>query len=105
MAALRAAGVRIYRSGRSFDGQWTGIEVYLPNQHGDPTDHPLMQALSNAGLQPIYVALLLPPYMRTDLPIILVGEKMFEFTEFPFFPPASEPWEALPLDLSKMPAK
>jgi hypothetical protein len=96
--ALHEAGVELYGDENSLDGfQGTGIFVYLPVGADFETD-PLMVALRKAELSPS-VAHHSPELskIRTDMPVIFVGEKFVPFFEFPFSPPGGGSWTIHPL--------
>jgi hypothetical protein len=78
--ALHQAGVRLYGDDSLPTGQLTGIAVYLPQLEMDHSEtHPLVIALRAAELNPFVIRHNPPEFsqMRTDIPVIVVGEKRF----------------------------
>jgi hypothetical protein len=95
--ALHSAGVQLYDD-PSFSGDVaTGILVKLPTQD-DLGTHPLVLALRKAGLNPVTVHHI-PQFskIRTDIPVIFVGERGPEFLALPYWPDDRSGWTILPL--------
>jgi hypothetical protein len=97
--ALHEAGVQLYgiQGGLDSGMRGTGIVVYLP-VGADASTHPLIEALKNAGLNPSYTHH--NPELskiRTDIPVIFVGEKFPGFSVPPYNPPNAVQWTVLPL--------
>jgi hypothetical protein len=95
--ALHNAGVQMYGDDTIAYGGSTGIFILLPPGE-DLTTHPLVGAFRKAGLNPA-VARHLPEFskIRTDIPVIFVGEKWPEFLTFPYQPSEGSQWTILPL--------
>jgi hypothetical protein len=96
--ALHAAGVRLYADDSIDWMRGTGIMVRLP-KGSDLANNPLFVALRDAGLNPgvgFHNETAWSP-VRTDIPVIFVGEKFPLLAEFPFFPSGQSQWTILPL--------
>jgi hypothetical protein len=100
--ALHSAGVEIYRDDNLDWMSGTGIHVWLPRDSSPPSDKssdPLIAAMSEAGLYPGF-GFHNPPELspvRTDIPVIFVGEKPPSFSGFPYSPIGSSQWTMGPL--------
>ena len=95
--ALHVADVQLYED-HSFLWEATGIDVLLPAEY-DLESSPLVDALKKAGLNP-GVQHHLPPEIskiRTDIPVIFVGERFPEHLSDPYSPKAVSGWKILPL--------
>jgi hypothetical protein len=98
--ALHQAGARLYRDDSLETGQGTGIMVYLPaDQMGNLDKNFLVVALREAGLNPFVIRHNPTDFsqMRTDIPVIFVGEKVISYFAAPFFPTAPSGWTYGPL--------
>jgi hypothetical protein len=98
--ALHKAGVQLYGDDSLPTGQLSGIAVYLPQIEMEHFDtNPLVIALRAAELNPNVIRHNPPEFsqMRTDIPVIVVGEKSVSFFAMPFFPnmPPSTQWTQL----------
>lgn len=96
--ALHAAGVRLYGDDSIDWNSGTGIMVWLP-EAADMNNDPLVKALKDAELRPgwaHHVPLNWSP-VRTDIPVIFVGENPPQFSGFPYAPNGQSSWTILPL--------
>jgi hypothetical protein len=97
-SALHSAGAQIYGGHGVSDFTATGIFVRLP-VGSDLNKHPLMVALGKAGLNPLS-AHHVPQdsKIRTDIPVIFVGERFPAILAMPYQPPGQASWTMLPLE-------
>jgi|SRR5271155_3258955 len=95
-SALHSAGAQIHGAHGVSDYTGTGIYVRLP-VGSDLNKHPLIVALGKAGLNPMSVHHI-PQYskIRTDLPVIFVGERVLTILAMPYEPPGT--WTPLPIE-------
>ena len=96
--APHSAGVQLCAD-PSFSGDVaTVILVKLPTQD-DLGTHPLVLALRKAGLNPVLAVHHIPQFskIRTDIPVIFVGERFPEFLALPYWPDIRSGWTILPL--------
>lgn len=96
--ALHSAGVRIHGDDSLDWMRGTGIMVWLP-QGSNLVSDPLIKALSDAGLNPGATHHNPPEWsqVRTDIPVIFVGERWVPFSSFPYSPNGQAQWAILPL--------
>jgi hypothetical protein len=96
--ALHTAGVELYGDDTLDWLHGTGIHVSLP-QGSDLSNDPLLVILRKAGLNPAASFHIKSEWsrVRTDIPVIFVGEKFPLIAEFPFYPKGASRWTMLPL--------
>lgn len=95
--ALSAAGAKIYVSPSIAIDVNPGITVLLPKGQS-PSNHPLSNALANANNGGILTKRHSDTSdFRTDIPVILVGEKPISLLEMPYSPPAGALSQRFPL--------
>jgi hypothetical protein len=98
--ALHSAGVQLYGSHGSEPrgASSTGIFVLLP-AGSDLMKHPLVVALTNAGLNPI-ASFPVEEFskIRTDIPVIFVEERIPTWLSSPYQPPGTTSWRVLPIE-------
>jgi hypothetical protein len=97
--ALHAAGVQLYGDDTLGD-VLRGTSIFVRFPAGTDMDNaPLLIALKKAGLNPGFG--IHPPGsivpMRTDIPVIFVGERPPVYSQFLYVPPGSTSWTVLPL--------
>jgi hypothetical protein len=96
--ALNAAGVKLHIDSSLEMPPGSGIWIILPE--GSNLESPLMPAFKKAGLGPLgpkfHIRSQWSP-VRTDIPVIFVGEKYPEAATFPYFPTGQSAWTELPL--------
>ena len=98
--ALHSAGVQIYGAHESeqMAASNTGIFVTLP-VGSDLQNHPLVVALRKARLNPLSTHHI-PDFskIRTDIPVIFVGERFPTMLSMPYQPPGISNWTMLPIE-------
>jgi hypothetical protein len=96
--ALNAAGVKLHIDNSLELFPASGILIILP-EGSDLGKNPLVIAFKNAGLTPFSKFHIRSQWssVRTDIPVILVGEKFPQPAEFPYFPTGQAGWTELPL--------
>jgi hypothetical protein len=95
--AFAAAGVQIYGLHQFDKFQATGIVVWLP-EGSDPEKHPLMVALRKAGLDASALFHNHTWGLRTDIPVIFVGDRFPTFLSMPYMPPGGTTARILPVE-------
>jgi hypothetical protein len=98
--ALVSAGVQIYGShAASEDLSGSGVFVKLP-VGSDLGTHPLVIALRKAGLYPGGAMHHIPEFskIRTDIPVIFVGDRFAPMLAVPYQPPGLTKWTTLPIE-------
>ena len=96
-SALHSAGVQIYGA-RGGDATGTGIFVRLPIG-SDLNNHPLIIALGKAGLNPVSAYQFLEfSKIRTDIPVVFVGERSPALLAMPYQPPGQTSWTELRIE-------
>jgi hypothetical protein len=98
--ALAYAGVQLYGAHETEEigSSETGIFVSLPTG-SDLEKHPLVVALKKARLNPattFHVEAF--SKIRTDIPVIFVGERFPTILTFPYAPPGLKWWTILPIE-------
>jgi hypothetical protein len=98
--ALHSAGAQIYGAHPSepMGANSSGIFLKLP-VGSDQENHPLVVALRKAGLNPS-VSYHIPEFskIRTDIPVIFVGERFPSILSMPYQPPGQSSWTMFPLE-------
>jgi hypothetical protein len=102
--ALHEAGAQIHQDNTYDPGMFssdTGIEIVLPAT-ADLSSDPIVIAFKAAGLNP-WTRHHVGEFstIRTDIPVVVVGERFRPYVQFPFSPPCPnggcKPYESLPL--------
>jgi hypothetical protein len=100
--ALHDAGVQLYGDD-SLDLDWmrgsTGIQILLPAGTKDPSNNALVTAFKDANVLGGWGFHAAPARsaVRTDIPVIYVGERFVPFSSLPYFPEGGSSWTILPL--------
>jgi hypothetical protein len=95
-SALVSAGVQIYGA-RGGPDTGVGIFVHLPIG-SDLNNHPLIIALGKAGLKPASAYHFPDSKIRTDIPVIFVGERSPALLAMPYQPPGQTSWTELRIE-------
>jgi hypothetical protein len=96
--ALHSADVQIYGAHGIPDDVSTGVFVRLPIG-ADLNNDPLIVALRKADLNPLSTHHI-PEFskIRTDIPVIFIGEKFPAILTMPYQPPGPTGWTMLPIE-------
>jgi hypothetical protein len=85
-APLSDAGISVHIYSVRPGAQWTGILVAMENVPNNPSDEPLLKAMSDAKLSVGWGKFWnMAPTAPHDIPLILVGEKSVQYAEPPYF--------------------
>jgi hypothetical protein len=96
-SAFVAAGARIYGLHQFYNFQATGIVVWLP-VGSDLERHPLTVALRKAGLDVSVLFHNSTLRLRTDIPVIFVGDRFPRFLSIPYRPQGVMNARILPIE-------
>jgi hypothetical protein len=94
--ALHEADVHLYGDIEGYDMEWMGVQVYIPPP-SDIIAHPLIKVLTKAGLDPVGTSYIDSSHFKSDIPVIMIGDKPMEMISVPFQPSHPSSWTKLPL--------